>query len=71
MNKIPMAVIGLVVLTGMAYAAEPGGRNRVVNVFPNGSVNTEAGLSSWQKFYEVASHPRCANCHVGSANRPM
>ena len=22
------------------------------------------GLTAWEKIYEVASHPRCANCHV-------
>ena len=29
------------------------------------------GLAAWQKFYEVASHPRCSNCHVGADNKPM
>lgn len=28
------------------------------------------GLASWGKIYEVLSHPRCANCHVGEDNRP-
>ncbi|HXW24578.1 MAG TPA: hypothetical protein VEK73_07520 [Xanthobacteraceae bacterium] len=29
------------------------------------------GLALWGKIYEVFSHPRCANCHVGSDNLPM
>ena len=30
----------------------------------------EAGLAEWNKVYQVLSHPRCANCHVGADNRP-
>lgn len=30
----------------------------------------EYGLESWEQVYEVLSHPRCANCHVGADNRP-
>ncbi|KGF70571.1 hypothetical protein LL06_04185 [Hoeflea sp. BAL378] len=33
--------------------------------------STEEGLANWQVFYEVASHPRCANCHTGPDNWPM
>ena len=29
-----------------------------------------AGLETWDKIYEVLSHPRCSNCHVGADNRP-
>jgi len=29
------------------------------------------GLVIWGKIYEVLSHPRCANCHVGSDNLPI
>lgn len=36
-----------------------------------GSVSTAEGLLAWQRVFEVASHPRCANCHVGSKDRPM
>jgi len=44
---------------------------RVINEFPLGSVSRAEGLAYWQKFYEVASHPRCVNCHVGADNIPM
>jgi len=30
----------------------------------------EAGLAAWGKVFEVFSHPRCANCHVGEDARP-
>lgn len=28
------------------------------------------GPALWDRIYEVLSHPRCANCHVGPDNRP-
>jgi hypothetical protein len=31
----------------------------------------DQGLQIWRKIYEVFSHPRCANCHVGPDNVPM
>lgn len=38
---------------------------------PAGSVSQARGLEAWARIYEVASHPRCANCHVGESERPM
>jgi hypothetical protein len=29
------------------------------------------GLAAWGRIYEVFSHPRCANCHVGPDNIPI
>ena len=37
----------------------------------DGSVSKEQGLDAWSRIYEVASHPRCANCHTGESDRPM
>ena len=31
----------------------------------------DAGLAAWGRIYEVLSHPRCANCHVGADNVPL
>ena len=28
------------------------------------------GLAAWDSLYQVLSHPRCSNCHVGDDNRP-
>ena len=36
-----------------------------------GSVSKAQGLDAWSRIYEVTSHPRCSNCHVGADNRPM
>lgn len=63
-------VLGLY-FASAALAAEPVGTNRVINDFPEGSVSYSEGLQNWQKFYEVASHPRCSNCHVGPDNVPV
>lgn len=38
---------------------------------PEGPVSTEAGLAAWERIHAVASHPRCANCHVDEAGIPM
>ena len=43
----------------------------VVNPPAEGSVSVEQGLEAWSRIFEVASHPRCSNCHVGADNRPM
>ena len=34
-------------------------------------VDRQTGLNAWQRIYDVASHPRCSNCHVGVDNIPM
>lgn len=71
MKKLVSTLIALGLFSGLAIAAEQVGTNRVLNEFPEGSVSQEEGLASWQKFYEVASHPRCSNCHTGPDNKPM
>lgn len=42
-----------------------------IKVPPAGSITKAQGLEAWARIYEVASHPRCANCHVGASERPM
>ncbi|KMW60087.1 putative Isoquinoline 1-oxidoreductase subunit [Candidatus Rhodobacter oscarellae] len=36
-----------------------------------GTVDGATGLEAWSRIYEVASHPRCANCHTGESDVPM
>jgi hypothetical protein len=36
-----------------------------------GSVSKKEALAAWDRIYEVTSHPRCSNCHVGPSNIPM
>lgn len=57
-----------VVLATPLWAA---GDNVEINVPTEGSVSKEEGLAAWNRIYEVASHPRCSNCHTGESDRPM
>jgi hypothetical protein len=36
-----------------------------------GSISKDDGLAAWKRIEAVVTHPRCANCHVGSDNIPM
>lgn len=42
-----------------------------INPPAEGSVSEADGRAAWERIYEVTSHPRCANCHVGEDNIPM
>ncbi|MCY4335619.1 MAG: hypothetical protein OXC60_13250 [Litoreibacter sp.] len=42
-----------------------------VDINPPVSATETEGLEAWSRIYEVASHPRCANCHTGASDRPM
>ncbi len=45
--------------------------NTVINPPAEGSISRDEGLAAWARIYEVTSHPRCSNCHVGANNTPM
>lgn len=42
-----------------------------VDLTPPAAATEAEGLEAWGRIYEVASHPRCANCHTGESDRPM
>lgn len=42
-----------------------------MNPAPAATVDEKQGLEAWERIFEVTSHPRCANCHVGEDNIPM
>ncbi|MGX9355759.1 hypothetical protein ACS3SW_11570 [Roseobacteraceae bacterium S113] len=42
-----------------------------INPPAEGTVSRDAGLAAFGRIYEVTSHPRCSNCHVGADNIPM
>jgi len=42
-----------------------------VDISPPTTATQEEGLDAWTRIYEVASHPRCSNCHTGESDRPM
>ena len=70
MTKTLISGIALALcLSTSAFAAGEEGENVTIN--PPEAVSLEDGLAAWDRVYEVASHPRCANCHVGNDNIPM
>lgn len=71
MKTTIVTAISVLALTAFALAAETAGENVVINEYGDGLISEQEGLASWQTYYEVASHPRCSNCHVGADNRPM
>ncbi|MGR3313532.1 hypothetical protein [Roseovarius indicus] len=64
-------LLGLVALAGFSMPVLAAGEDVVIAPPEEGSVSREEGLAAWERIYEVASHPRCANCHVGEDNLPM
>ncbi len=60
-----------VAVAALGSAALAEGENVVIDPPADGSVNRNDGLAAWARIYEVNSHPRCSNCHVGSDNIPM
>lgn len=66
--KPPLTFALIAALATAAFAAS---EDVTVTPPPEGSVSTEDGLAAWDRIYEVTSHPRCSNCHVGPSNVPM
>ena len=66
-KKIHLTVLAF--LCGVLVYA--GSEKVVINPPAAGTITKEQGLEAWQRIYEVTSHPRCANCHVGKDNIPM
>lgn len=60
-------VLGAILVGSAVFA----GSNVDTTPPPEGSVSTEQGLEAWGRVFEVTSHPRCSNCHVGESDRPM
>lgn len=56
--------LGVLLAAALPIAAE-------VDINPPDSATETEGLEAWSRIYEVASHPRCANCHTGVSDRPM
>jgi hypothetical protein len=65
---IPAAAAALC-LAALTLPASAEGENVVIA--PPGVATLEEGLAAFDRIYEVTSHPRCSNCHVGADNLPM
>ena len=70
MKTVYMAAI-LSVLMGLSSSVMAESSQTTIAPAPAGSVSLEEGLEAWDRVYEVTSHPRCSNCHVGPSERPM
>lgn len=57
------------ILAALALAAAPALAE--VDITPPAAATEAEGLEAWARIYEVASHPRCSNCHTGASDRPM
>ncbi len=69
-----MSFVRIAALVGaMAVAATLVAQAETVVINPpaEGSVDEVTGLEAWARIYEVTSHPRCSNCHVGADGIPM
>jgi len=65
--RIALGLAALLASATLALAEE----TVVIDPPEDGSVSLEEGLAAWARIYEVTSHPRCSNCHVGDDNLPM
>jgi hypothetical protein len=63
------AVAASLLVSSIPLAALGEGTNVVIEP-PEMATWTE-GLEAFDRIYEVVSHPRCSNCHVGADNIPM
>ncbi|MEO0811922.1 MAG: hypothetical protein AAFY60_03595 [Myxococcota bacterium] len=62
----------MTLIVGLGLASSATAEESVqIKVPKPGSITSAEGLNAWARIYEVASHPRCANCHVGESERPM
>jgi len=64
-----VTALAAIALATLAFAeGEP---STVIEPPAEGSVTLDEGLAAFGRIFEVVSHPRCANCHVGPDNIPM
>lgn len=66
-----IAATALLCATSTLALAEDNTTTPEETAAPAETVSREDGLSAWNRIHEVASHPRCANCHVGESDQPM
>ncbi|MHA3976779.1 hypothetical protein ACW9UR_03755 [Halovulum sp. GXIMD14794] len=69
MRRISLTLAALAASAGLALAE--GDAPAKIDAPAPGSVSTKDGLAAFTRIFEVVSHPRCANCHVGEDHRPM
>ncbi|MEP1208847.1 MAG: hypothetical protein ABJM29_14130 [Rhizobiaceae bacterium] len=68
---ISRSLVLVVVVLGTAGTLWAASDSTDVTYPEPGTVDRSAGLAAFERIYEVASHPRCSNCHVGESGIPM
>ncbi|WP_342077908.1 hypothetical protein [Yoonia sp. SS1-5] len=66
-----LKVLAVGMMASLATLAIADEEAAVIDPPAAGSVSITEGLAAFDRVYEVTSHPRCANCHVGASDRPM
>lgn len=61
-------LVALATLVAAPAFAEGG---RIADINPPETATEAEGLEAFARIFEVTSHPRCSNCHVGADNVPM
>ncbi len=64
-------IVGAILAISLSATVVAAGENVSINPPAEGSVSAEQGLEAWVRVFQVTSHPRCSNCHVGAEYRPM
>src|SRR5215472_19091952 len=71
MKHVLLAVL-LATPVAVPFAISVAAENKAASeMSPPGGVSRAEGLEAWKRIEAVVTHPRCANCHVGSDNIPM
>ena len=69
MKRLPMIIVSLLAAFSAGLQAEEQATD--IEASTDEIVSLELGLEAWARIYEVTSHPRCSNCHVGPSGTPM
>ena len=71
LTSVSIKALLILIATTLTMPLQAAESAAVIKPLEPGSVSEADGLAAWGRVFEVASHPRCANCHVGADNTPM
>ncbi|MEO1246116.1 MAG: hypothetical protein AAFX56_10585 [Pseudomonadota bacterium] len=75
MSRLSIAIVLAVIFTcsgEVSVADESTAISLDTSSLPKaGTITSDEGLDAWRRIYDVFTHPRCLNCHVGSDNVPL
>ncbi len=69
---VVLCFVAASVAGGGLVADESGEERRGLSVpDESAAASRDEGLLAWKRIYDVFTHPRCVNCHVGKDNLPL